>query len=47
MRKLFLDANLVIYLNTVTGEQRPIIDRFFKSLLREHLHMKTARKPTN
>ena len=37
MRKLFLDANLVIYLNTVTGEQRPIIDRFFKGLLREHL----------
>jgi hypothetical protein len=37
MRKLFLDANLVVYLNTVTGEQRAIIDRFFKSLLREHL----------
>jgi len=37
MRKLFLDANLVIYLNTVTGEERPIIDRFFKSLLRERL----------
>jgi hypothetical protein len=37
MTKLFIDANLVIYLNTVTGEERPIIDRFFKSLLREHL----------
>ncbi len=37
MTKLFLDANLAIYLNTVTGEERPIIDRFFKSLLREHL----------
>jgi predicted nucleic acid-binding protein len=37
MTKLFLDANLVIYLNTVTGEERPTIDRFFKSLLREHL----------
>jgi len=37
MRKLFLDANLVIYLNTVTGEQRPIVDRFFKGLLRERL----------
>jgi predicted nucleic acid-binding protein len=37
MAKLFLDANLVIYLNTVTGDERPIIDRFFKSLLREHL----------
>ncbi|MGA2238060.1 MAG: type II toxin-antitoxin system VapC family toxin [Candidatus Bathyarchaeia archaeon] len=37
MPKLFLDANLVIYLNTVTGEERPIIDRFFKSLLRERL----------
>ena len=37
MRKLFLDTNLVIYLNTLTGEQRPIIDRFYKGLLREHL----------
>ena len=37
MRKLFLDANLVIYLNTVTGEERPTIDRFFKALLRERL----------
>jgi predicted nucleic acid-binding protein len=37
MRKLFLDANLVIYLNTVTGEQRPMIDGFFKGLLRERL----------
>jgi predicted nucleic acid-binding protein len=37
MPKLLLDANLVIYLNTVTGEERPIIDRFFKSLLRERL----------
>jgi predicted nucleic acid-binding protein len=37
LAKLFLDANLVIYLNTLTGEERPIIDRFFKSLLREHL----------
>jgi len=37
MAKLFLDANLAIYLNTVTGEERPIIDEFFKSLLTEHL----------
>jgi predicted nucleic acid-binding protein len=37
MTKLFLDANIAIYLNTVTGEERPIIDRFFKSLLRERL----------
>jgi hypothetical protein len=37
MAKLFLDANLVIYLNTVTGEERPVIDRFFKSLLRQRL----------
>jgi predicted nucleic acid-binding protein len=37
MAKLFLDANLVIYLNTVTGEERPVIDRFFKSLLRKRL----------
>jgi predicted nucleic acid-binding protein len=35
--KLFLDANLAIYLNTVTGEERPTLDQFFKSLLREHL----------
>ena len=37
MRKLFLDANLVIYLNTLTGEERPTIDRFFKALLKERL----------
>lgn len=37
MRKLFLDANLAIYLNTLTGEDRLIIDRFFKSLLKERL----------
>ena len=37
MAKLFLDANLAIYLNTVTGEDRPIIDRFFKALLTERL----------
>ena len=37
MAKLFLDANLVIYLNTMTGDERSTIDRFFKSLLREHL----------
>jgi len=37
MRKLFLDANLIIYLNTVTGQQRPIIDQFFKGILRERL----------
>jgi predicted nucleic acid-binding protein len=37
MAKLFLDASLVIYLNTMTGEERSRIDRFFKSLLREHL----------
>jgi hypothetical protein len=37
MAKLFLDANLAIYLNTMTGEERSTIDRFFKSLLREHL----------
>jgi predicted nucleic acid-binding protein len=37
MTKLFLDANLVIYLNTMTGDERSTIDRFFKSLLREHL----------
>jgi hypothetical protein len=37
MAKLFLDANIVIYLNTVTGEERPVIDRFFKSLLRQRL----------
>jgi uncharacterized protein len=37
MTKLFLDANLAIYLNTLTGEERPILDRFFKSLLKEPL----------
>ncbi len=37
MRKLFLDANFVIYLNTLTGGQRAIIDEFFKGLLRERL----------
>jgi predicted nucleic acid-binding protein len=37
MTKLFLDANLIIYLNTMTGDERSKIDRFFKSLLREHL----------
>jgi hypothetical protein len=37
MAKLFLDANLVIYLNTVTGEERPVIDRFYVSLLRQRL----------
>lgn len=37
MGKLFLDANLVIYLNTITCEERPTIDQFFKSLLRERL----------
>jgi predicted nucleic acid-binding protein len=37
MAKLFLDANLAIYLNTMTGDERSTIDRFFKSLLREHL----------
>ncbi len=37
MAKPFLDVDLVIYLNTVTGEERPIIDQFFKSLLRERL----------
>jgi len=35
--KLFLDANLAIYLNTVSGEERPIIDQYFKSLLKEQL----------
>ena len=37
MTKLFLDANLAIYLNTLTGEERPTLDRFFKSLLKEPL----------
>jgi len=37
MAKLFLDANLAIYLNTMTGDERSTIDRFFKSLLGEHL----------
>jgi predicted nucleic acid-binding protein len=37
MAKLFLDANLAIYLNTMTGDERSTIDRFFNSLLREHL----------
>ena len=37
MSKLFLDANLAIYLNTITGDERTRIDRFFKALLRERL----------
>jgi hypothetical protein len=37
MAKLFLDANLVIYLITLTGEERPGVDRFYKSLLGERL----------
>jgi predicted nucleic acid-binding protein len=37
LAKLFLDANLAIYLNTLTGEERPRLDRFFNSLLKEHL----------
>lgn len=37
VRKLFLDANLIIYLNTVTGEDRAALDRFFMGLLRDRL----------
>ena len=37
MKKLFLDANLVIYLNTMTGDERSTIDQFFKDLLRDRL----------
>jgi hypothetical protein len=37
MKKLFLDANLVIYLNTMTGDERATIDQFFKDLLRDRL----------
>lgn len=37
MSKLFLDANLAIYLNTITGSERTRIDRFFKGILRQRL----------
>ncbi len=37
VRKLFLDASFVIYLNTLIGPERRIIDDFFKDLLKERL----------
>lgn len=36
--KIFLDANLPIYLNTLTGAQRRPVEDFFIRLLREDLY---------
>ncbi|WP_309493612.1 type II toxin-antitoxin system VapC family toxin [Candidatus Hecatella orcuttiae] len=35
--KAFLDSNLLVYLNTMTGEERKSIDKFFRKLLNETL----------
>jgi len=37
MKKFFLDANLLIYLNTMAREERTPIDNFFKAIIREDL----------
>ncbi|HVB12094.1 MAG TPA: type II toxin-antitoxin system VapC family toxin [Nitrososphaerales archaeon] len=36
--KIFLDANLLIYLNMLTGRQREKLDEFYTSLLKDELY---------